>query len=142
VSFSCFAVLNLVCGVKLLAQLFGQSRWTFGGEVDATVDGVALGEEFAVAEHVHVDADLAALGGMHGASEFEEVIVERGALVVDVGFDDGESETFRFHFPIGHGAGTHEFVTATFKEGKIVAVIDDSHLVGVGVGDAVGCRAG
>jgi hypothetical protein len=89
----------------------------FAVGVSEGVDGVAVGDGQAGVGMddggLAAEAGAALEGGNGG--HFEEVVIAGAAVVFDVGFDEWEEDSARFHFGIGQADLAHEFGAAHFE---------------------------
>ncbi len=71
-----------------------------------------------------------------GRREGDDVVVADWFFVAAGEFDDDEEEASFFHVTVVAAAGAEEFRAAHFEEGGVVAVMKESHGVGLVVPDA------
>ena len=97
------------------------------------MEGVAGDELLAAGEDLVVDAQ--AHGGclLHAGDDGDDVVVERGAVIACLDFEDGESVAFVLERAVGDAVRTEELGAADFEPGEVVGMIDDAHHVGFGV---------
>src|SRR5713226_2723976 len=69
--------------------------------------------------------------------DVEQVVVLRGAQVLDRGFVDRQHDAASLDLRVRDAQPADPFVARPLEEAEVVGVVDDSHLVGVAVEDAV-----
>ena len=63
----------------------------------------------------------------------KDFVIVGGAFVVQVDFNNGHHDAPFFHFLVGNAEGTYGFSSGYLVEFRVVAVIDEAHLVHIGI---------
>src|ERR1700722_13179600 len=103
------------------------------------VNRFAGGQQLAglVMEDLVTERNGAALGRRHSRADAQRIVIAGRAAVAAFGFgDDGETVILKFHAAVVEAALPQIFDAPNFKINEIVRVIDDAHLVRLGVADA------
>ena len=101
---------------------------------------VAIDEQDAVAFDFAGGFQLQSVEFDDAGGDVQQIVVTRGAMVFRMRVKDGQHESLLFYLPVGQAVKTEKLRPRTLEEHEIVGVVNDAHLVCVGIADTIlGC---
>src|SRR5208337_1390820 len=125
-------------GAKHL-QIFLRQRAGFHLRIGDDVRGFAFGQQLAVLSPSQFvsEADHFLPDMLQVRAHNDFVIIMHGSLVAALGIDYGdEAAVFTLHIFVAEAELAQEFYPSHLKPDEVIGVIDDAHLVGLGIADA------
>ncbi len=98
---------------------------------------MSFDEQDVILENLAFDGEPKSVEFSELRGDRDQVVVLGGAVVGRFCLDDGEHQSIVLQLLVCRSQFSDEFVSRSFEEDEVVGVVNDAHLVCIGVGDSV-----